>query len=94
MSCSRMLVRLEPATLGVESSTLPLLSKLVDLTLCMLGKFCRLLIIFFSNKKKILQEYHKSNSLDQDQANCLQRLSADNTSKQSVKVLVLAFSCP
>ena len=53
--------------------------------------FCRLLIIFKINFfKKFFQEYNQSvNSLDLDQArpfdmgpNCLQRLSAEDTSRQ------------
>ena len=59
--------------------------------------FCRLLIFFFKIDffEKFFQEYHQSVSLDPNQARhfvgpnlgptCLQKLSADNTSRLRVK---------
>ena len=59
--------------------------------------FCHLLIVLKSFFETYFQEYHQNvkNSLDPDQArrfvgpdlgrNCLQKLSADDTSKQRVK---------
>ena len=75
--------------------------QLVDSTLCMLDNFSSVLFSadFSQNqlsKKSFRNSTRVSNSLEPDPArqvvgpdlflNCLQRLSADNTSKQRVKV--------